>query len=224
MIQAILFDSDGLLVDTERLFFEATREAFAIDGAVISPEQWAIWYLAEGKHSREIGILLGIPYLQIDETINYRDLLFRAKLEAGVPVLPGVKETLVHLSKNFRLAVVTGSSRSRFEHVHSSTKLTDFFELVITSDDYDEPKPDSRCYSKALQALSLNSRDCLAVEDSPRGATAAISAGVRCVVIPTPLTNLALCPGGCDVLNNMTELQALIKKRKVTCESTAFSL
>jgi len=42
MIQAILFDSDGVLVDTERLFFEATREAFAIDGAVISPDQWAI--------------------------------------------------------------------------------------------------------------------------------------------------------------------------------------
>ena len=224
MIQAVLFDSDGLLVDTEQLFFEATREAFAIDEAVISPDQWATWYLSEGKRSREIGVLLGIPCLQIEETIKYRDQLFRTKLEAGVSVLPGVRETLADLSKNFRLAVVTGSSRSRFEHVHLSTKLTDFFELVITSDDYDEPKPDSQCYVKTLQALSLNPGDCLAVEDSPRGATAAISAGVRCVVIPTSLTNLALCPDGCDILNNMTELPALIKKGKVSCESTASSL
>ena len=47
MLQAVLFDSDGLLVDTERLFFEATREVFAVDGAVISPDQWAIHNLEQ---------------------------------------------------------------------------------------------------------------------------------------------------------------------------------
>jgi FMN phosphatase YigB (HAD superfamily) len=89
MIQAILFDSDGVLVDTEWLFFDATREAFAIDRAVISPDQWPIWYLAEGKRSREIGLLLCIPYLQIEETFKNRDRLFCAILEAGFSVFPG---------------------------------------------------------------------------------------------------------------------------------------
>jgi HAD superfamily hydrolase (TIGR01509 family) len=211
MMQAILFDSDGVLVDTEHLFFEATREAFAIYGVVISPDQWAIWYLAEGTRSREIAVLLGIPYFQIEETIKNRDRLFWDKVEAGVSVLPGVRETLLHLSKYSRLAVVTGASRSHFERVHLSTKLTHFFEHVTTRDDYDEPKPNPECYLRTLQSLSVNPWDCFAVEDSPRGATAAISAGVRCAVIPAPLTNLALCPDGCDILNNITELPVLTR-------------
>lgn len=156
-------------------------------------------------------MLLGISYLQIEETIKNRDRLFWAKVEAGVPVLPGVRETLFHLSKNFRLAVVTGASRLHFERVYLSTKLIDFFELVTTCDDYDEPKPNPECYLRTLQILSVSPRDCLAVEDSPRGATAA---GAWCSVIPTPLTNLALCPDECDILNNMTELSVLTKKKE----------
>jgi len=224
MIQAILFDSDGVLVDTERLFFEATQEAFAIDGALISPDQWAIWYLAEGKRSREIGMILGIPHSRIEETIKNRDRLFWANVAAGVPVLPGVKKTLRHLSKHCRLAVVTGASRSHFERVHLCTELTDFFEIVITCDDYNEPKPNPQCYLMALQILAVNPQDCLVVEDSPRGAAAAISAGVRCAVIPTPLTNLALCPDECDILYNMTELSLLTNNWKANSESTTSSL
>jgi HAD superfamily hydrolase (TIGR01509 family) len=210
MIQTILFDSDGVLVDTERLFFEATREVFAGFGAVIPPGQWAVWFLAESRRSREIGGLLGIPDPQMEEAIKRRDQLFWAKVEAGVSLLPGVRETLNHLSGNFRLAVVTGASRSHFEGVHAATELTDFFEVIITADDYDAPKPSPECYLKALQVLSVDPQSCLAVEDSPRGAAAAVSAGLRCAVIPTPLTNLSLCPGECDILNSMTELSLLI--------------
>lgn len=209
--KAILFDNDGVLVDTERLFFQATQEAFSADGALISLDQWATWYLAEGKRSREIGISLGIPELQIEATIKNRDRLFWANVEAGVPVLPGVREALRLYSKCYRLAVVTGASRSHFERVHSGTGLTGFFELIVARDDYDEPKPSPQCYLIALQALGVNPRDCLVVEDSPRGAAAAIRAGARCAVIPTPLTKLDLCPAGCEILNNMTELSSLTK-------------
>ncbi|RJP84235.1 MAG: HAD family phosphatase [Desulfobacteraceae bacterium] len=206
MIQTILFDSDGVLVDTERLFFEATQEVFAGFGAVIPPDQWAVWYLAESRRSREVAGLLGIPDSQVEAVIKHRDQLFWAKVEAGVSLLPGVRETLNHLSGNFRLAVVTGASRSHFEGVHAATELMDFFEVIITADDYDEPKPSPQCYQKAMHVLSVNPKECLAVEDSPRGAAAAISAGVRCAVIPTPLTNISLCPGECDILSSMTEL------------------
>lgn len=211
MIKAILFDSDGVLVDTERLFFEATREAFLIDGVVLSPSQWAIWYLAESKSSRDIGLLLGISSSQIEKTIKNRDQLFWSKVEAGVSVFPGVRDTLLQLSNEFRLAIVTGASRSHFERVHLFSNLIDFFELIITYDDYDEPKPSPQCYLRTLQRLSLEPLDCLAVEDSPRGAKAAISAGMRCAVIPTSLTNLALCPKECDILNNISELSRLTK-------------
>jgi HAD superfamily hydrolase (TIGR01509 family) len=222
-IKAILFDSDGVLIDTERLFFEATQAAFSADGAMVSPDQWATWYLAEGRRSREIGVLLGIPRIRIEATIENRDRLFWDNVKAGVPVLPGVREALCHLSKGYRLAVVTGASRSHFARVHSSTGLAGFFELIVARDDYGEPKPNPECYLMALQRLGVDPQECLVVEDSPRGATAAVRAGARCAVIPTPLTRLDLCPAGCQILNDMTQLSSL-PIWEASHESTASSI
>ena len=87
-------------------------------------------------------------------------------------------------------------------------------DLVIfqknKNDDYEEAKPSPHAYQTALQKLSLKAGECLAVEDSPRGATSSVSAGVTCYVIPTPLTDISLCPPGCNVLNNLKQLVELV--------------
>jgi HAD superfamily hydrolase (TIGR01509 family) len=206
MIQAILFDSDGVLVDTERLLYEATSAVFASAGAVISREEWSRWYLGEGKRSREVAELVGIPPSRIDTAIKERDGLFRARIDEGVSVLPGVPETIERLSRRFRLAVVTGASRGHFERVHSSTGLRRYFETIVTCDDYDQVKPHPGAYIKAMERLALDPNECLAVEDSPRGAAAAAAAGIRCVVVPTDLTDLSLCPPGCAIIGDIRRL------------------
>lgn len=210
MIQAILFDSDGVLVDTERLFFDATRSAFESAGVKLSQGQWARWYLGESKPSLEIAQMLGIPSVEVEAIITKRNALFWSQIDQGAPVFPGVRETLSHLSQHVRLAIVTGASRRHFERVHLSTGLNDFFDVVVTRDDYEEAKPSPHAYQTALQKLSLKAGECLAVEDSPRGATSSVSAGVTCYVIPTPLTDISLCPPGCNVLNNLKQLVELV--------------
>ncbi|MBP1732740.1 MAG: HAD-superfamily hydrolase, subfamily variant 3 [Deltaproteobacteria bacterium] len=211
MIQAILFDSDGVLVDTERLFFDATRTAFESAGVSLSDKQWARWYLGEGRGSREIAEMVGIPQPRIEAAIAERDKLFWARIDEGVPIMPGVEETIEGLAHYFRLAIVTGASRGHFDRVHASTGLRRFFQTVVTSEEYERAKPHPQAYLTAMERLGLNANEYLAVEDSPRGAAAAVAAGIRCVVIPTTLTDVVLCPAGCTFLDNMTHLLALLE-------------
>lgn len=204
MTQAILFDSDGVLVDTERLFFEATRATFASAGVTLTGQQWAHWFLGHGKRSREIAELCGIPATGIESLIAARDALFWQFIDRGTPVFPGVPSALAILSRHYRLAVVTGASRNHYDRVHASTALSHFFEAVITSDDYEHVKPHPQAYLTALNRLGLQPEACMAVEDSPRGASSAVAAGLSCVVIPTPLTDRRLCPPACSFVADVS--------------------
>jgi HAD superfamily hydrolase (TIGR01509 family) len=205
-LKAILFDNDGVLVDTEQMFFESTRQVFAAAGTLLSPQQWAKLYLAEGRPSKEIALLLGMPATRADEIIPQRNADFLSRISHGVPPMAGVQELLAHLVKKVRLAVVTGASRQHFDRVHASTGLSHYFEQVITSDDYESVKPSPDAYLTALERLSLSPGECLAVEDSPRGANSAKAAGIPCALIPTGLTDISLCPPDCIVLQNLTQL------------------
>lgn len=211
-VQAILFDSDGVLVDTERLYFEATRTAFASAGAFISKEQWARWYLGESLPSSEIARKVGVPASCVDSIIAQRNDRFWNRIDAGTPIFPNVRETLKNLSRYFRLAVVTGATRPHFERVHASTGMGSFFDIIVTRDDCQKAKPHPHAYQVALGKLSLEPENCLAVEDSPRGAAAAVAAGVPCCIIPTMLTDMDLCPPGCKVLNHISQLPDMARQ------------
>lgn len=78
--------------------------------------------------------------------------------------------------------------------------------------DYDEAKPSPQAYLTALARIELSVHECLAVEDSPRGAVAARAAGLRCAVVPTPLTAIGLCPEGCEVLRDFSSLPELLTR------------
>ncbi len=209
MIKAVLFDSDGVLVDSERIFFDATRKAFAQAGAAIDGRIWARWYLSEGRHSAEIARELGISESRIEEVIRQRNADFHDRISRGVPVMPGVPDVLERLRDQYRLAVVTGADREHFDLVHRTTGLVGYFETVVTRDDCREVKPAPEAYLTVLDRLALQPEECLAVEDSPRGAVAAVSAGIMCTVFRTALTNVFLCPPQCTVIDDLSEVPVL---------------
>lgn len=209
MIKAILFDSDGVLVDSEQIFFDATREAFAQAGAEIDARKWARWYLSEGRHSADIARELGISESRIDGVIRQRNADFYGRIARGVPVMPGVPDVLESLCDTYRLAVVTGADREHFDLVHRNTGLVRFFETVVTRDDCRDVKPAPEAYLTVLDRLELRPKECLAVEDSPRGAVAAVAAGITCVVLRTALTDVFLCPPQCTVIDDMSQISVL---------------
>ncbi len=199
LIDAVLWDSDGVLVDTESVFFESTREAFAAAGIALTRDHWARFYLGEGQSSQQIAVHLGLPAEQAASFLEQRNQAFRRRLQEGVALRPDVRETLRQLRGRVRLAVVTGSTRDHFELTQRDACLLPYFELVLTFEDYARPKPWPDGYLMALQRLGLPAHRCLAVEDSPRGVQAARAAGIRCILVPTELTEVQLCQGLCEI-------------------------
>jgi HAD superfamily hydrolase (TIGR01509 family) len=188
MIEVVLWDNDGVLLDTEILFYETTRGAFARLGLDLTKEIWGRQYLGEGKSSREIAALLGGDPDRIAGVMDERNRHYRQILDQPPAVRPQVRETLGELSGRVRMAIVTGCHHDQLQLMHRSSGLLGYFEAIVTGDECSHPKPHPELYLAALKALVVSARCCLAVEDSPRGLASAMAAGVPCVVVPTDLT------------------------------------
>jgi len=193
MIKAVLFDNDGVLIDSESVFYDYTRDALASAGVNLSPLYWARHYLGNGLRSVEIAESLGLSRSAATEIIEARNRRFMARLQEGFVPFPGVMETLSLIRGWVRMAMVTGSPLDKLLLAHRETDLLPLFDCVITSDDYIHSKPHPAPYRAALDRLGIVPGECLAVEDSPRGLNAAHAAGIRCLLIPTPLTDMEMC-------------------------------
>jgi HAD superfamily hydrolase (TIGR01549 family) len=191
LVQAVLWDNDGILVDSEHIFFEITRSAFARLGLDLTRDIWGIQYLGEGTSSREIARNLGADPEEYKRVLDERNSRYREVIKSNPPpVRFQVPETLARLSGRVRLGIVTGCHRDLFNSMHRLSGLLDYFDAVITGDECDKPKPDPALYLMALKALNLKPEDCIAVEDTKRGLLAATNAGIGCIVVPTDLTRM----------------------------------
>jgi HAD superfamily hydrolase (TIGR01509 family) len=190
MIRAVLWDNDGVLLDSETVFFEITRSAFARLGLDLTKEVWGTQYLGEGRSSREIAMSLGADPVAIGPVLDERNNDHMIALEQPPAIRPHVSETLRALAGRATMGLVTGCHRRQLHLMHRSSGLLGFFDTIVTGDDCTEPKPSPAPYLAAVKALDLDVRDCIAVEDSRRGLLSATAAGIACVVVPTDLTRM----------------------------------
>lgn len=213
MIDAILWDNDGVLVDTEYLFFESTRRTLARVGIELTLDTFLDLSMRQGRSVFELIIDTGSEQEQIARLKYERDYLYSEMLRRDTRVLPGVEETLGELHGRVRMAVVTSSQRVHFDAAHAQTGLIGYFEFVLTREDYRETKPNPEPYLLALDRLGMKADTCLVVEDSERGLASALAAGLRCIVIPNNLTRncsfrgaAAILPGAADLLDALASL------------------
>ncbi|MEN6320916.1 MAG: HAD family phosphatase [Syntrophaceae bacterium] len=199
MIKAILWDNDGVLLDTEILFFEVTKSAFLRLGLDLTEEVWGCEYLGRGQRSRDIALSLGGDPDCFSSVMDERNALYSRILEQPPPVRPLVRETLSVLFGKVKMAIVTGSHREQFLTMHKSNGLLDFFDTIITGDDYTHSKPHPEPYVTAMKELDVTAEQCIAVEDSPRGLASATSAGIRCIIVPTRLTQMLEFPNALSI-------------------------
>ncbi|NTV02180.1 MAG: HAD family phosphatase [Chlorobiaceae bacterium] len=199
MIHAVLWDNDGLLLDSEALFFELTRSFFAEAGFVLDETYWGLEYLGNAKHSSQIARELGMPPGTAGPLIEWRNNAFVERIRHTVPLMPKVRETIESLSGTVRLGLVTGSPRDKVELMHGPEGLLRHFEVIVTDDEVDNPKPHPEPYLKALEQLGLGPGQCLAVEDSRRGLASAHAAGIDCIVVPNALTRVQRFEHACAV-------------------------
>jgi len=187
MIEAVLWDNDGVLVDTERLYFRATRETLARAGAELTREHFIEYIMRRGQSVWEVLL----PHLDADEIGRWRrirDDAYSELLRIEACVIPGATETVRAMHGKHRMAIVTSAHREHFELAHRTSGLPAMFEVILTREDYKESKPHPEPYLTALARLGVLPDRAIAIEDSERGLAAARAAGLRCIVIPHELT------------------------------------
>ena len=210
MIRAILWDNDGVLVDTEGLYFQAGHEVLATQGVELTHRDFAEQSLQKGL---SVFDFLPDQNAELIEQLRLkRNARYSALLAEGVQVVDGVVETLETFYGRVQMGIVTGSLRDHFDIVHAKTDLLPFFDFVLAREDYEEAKPHPDAYLTAMRLHGLQPDDCVVVEDSERGCVAAAAAGLRVLAVPNELSKYGDFSSAYKILNSVRDIVDEIEK------------
>jgi HAD superfamily hydrolase (TIGR01509 family) len=180
MFDGIFWDNDGVLMETEHLYYQANAAALAGAGVDLSREDFCRISLIQGES------VLGLvtDKCAAGELRRVRDEIYFRLLGEEAQAYPGVLATLERLHGRQPMAVVTSCTRSNFLQMHRSSGLLGYFDFILTREDYTASKPDPEPYRTACARAGLEPGRCLAIEDSERGVTSAARAGLAVAAIP----------------------------------------
>ena len=206
----IFWDNDGVLVDTEPLYLQASREALARVGITLSENNFARISLTEGRSIFDLASERGLPDNTIADLRRWRNARYADLLETEDVTIKGAREVLEALYGKIGMAIVTSSQKHHFEIIHRRTGLLGFFDFCLTRGDYAMSKPAAEPYLLALQLSRYHAEQALVIEDSPRGLSAAKSAGLTCWVIPGQHTGEESFAQADRILRSIDEIPGLV--------------
>ncbi|WP_342779349.1 HAD family phosphatase [Nonomuraea turkmeniaca] len=186
-MEAVFFDMDGLLVDSERVWLEIETEVMGRLGARWTPEHQA--HLVGGSMERTVGYMLAVSGSSVPGATVRQWMLdgMVTRLSAGVRLMPGASELLDAVrAEGVPLGLVTSSLKEIADAVLKGVGR-DRFDIVVTADDVSHTKPDPEPYLTAAALLGVEPVRCVVLEDSPNGVAAATAAGCAVVAVPNLL-------------------------------------
>ncbi|MBA3944321.1 MAG: HAD family hydrolase [Herpetosiphonaceae bacterium] len=206
-IQALIFDFDGLLVDTETPAYESWVEIYRQHGAKLPRQLYQLDIGTAGVFD-PIGELQRLTGKVLDEaTILEARQTLKEHMSVEQPLLPGVAAMLQDAQAlGLPIAVASSSSRRWVEGWLERHAIRSFFHCVVTSDDVAHVKPAPDLFLGAAACLSIAPAHCLVFEDAPNGMLAAAAAGIRCVAVPGPITADLTLPPVAMRLSSLAEL------------------
>lgn len=190
-LEGILFDFDGLILDTETPIFQAWRKKFRDYGKELLLEDWA---QILGKSSDELGPLEGFLNDIPDPEARKQILAEVSEDEKALVIeqapLPGVVELIKKShDEGIKLGIVSSSDREWVHNHLERLELLDYFDHTSCADDVDVAKPDPELYRLGLEKMSVDPARVIVLEDSPNGVLAAKRAGLFCIAVPNQLTS-----------------------------------
>ncbi len=188
MIKALIFDMDGLMIDSERLYFQAEEDMAKQFGVQLREE--TLWKMMGTKPIEGLAIFVKDLQLPISaqEALDMRNKVMRKKLQTELEPMPGLFHILETFFNRFKLAVCTGAQEEFLNIVVDSLKIRNKFDVLQSSDGIVKGKPEPEIYLKTCKKLRVNPQDCFVLEDSANGVTAGKKAGCTVIAIPSEYT------------------------------------
>lgn len=209
MKRYILWDHDGVLVDTEPLYYEATRDALGALGLDLPLEDY-LADMGDGLSSWERAIREGISEDVVVSGRQRRDRRYQDLLVERDIEIPGVEDVLATLAQQYSMAIVTTAKRDDFELIHRDRNIVGYMDFVLTNGDYERSKPAPDPYLTALERFGAVGEEAVVIEDSARGLRSAIAAGIDCVVVDNDFVSSQDFSGARARIGSLVELADLL--------------
>ena len=183
----LLFDNDGVLVETEPYYFKANVKALREFGLELEFDVY-MEIMARGGTAWEIAQKQGISKRDIDKKRQLRDVYYQEFIQSQEIEIDGVVDVLKELSKKYKMGIVTTSRRVDFDLVHQKREIVAYMDFTLCVEEYPRSKPYPDPYLAGMKKFNALKEECLVIEDSQRGLTSAVNAGIECVVVKNEFT------------------------------------
>ncbi len=214
MKKYILFDHDGVLVETENWYYMANKRALESLGIDL-PRDAYLTDMANGISAWEAARVSGVSESEISRGRELRDRYYQEYLITQDIEIEGVLETLDVLAGEYRMGIVTTSKPPDFALIHERRAILDYMEFYLTREDYERAKPHPEPYLRGLQRFGATAAETVVVEDSARGLKSALAAGIECIVVANEFTAAHDLSGATAKVATFRELPSAIKGLQV---------
>jgi HAD superfamily hydrolase (TIGR01509 family) len=183
-IVAVIFDLDGVLLDSEAAWVEVKREFAEESGAQWKEKaQWEMLGMSSTEWSQYMHDELGVPVAPERISSEVADRLVH-QYRQRLPLLPGAVEAVRSLARHWPLAVASSSNRNVIDLVVQKAGLADAFQATVSSEEVERGKPAPDVYLEAAKRLGIEPTACVAIEDSTNGIRSAHAAGMTVIAVP----------------------------------------
>jgi HAD superfamily hydrolase (TIGR01509 family) len=210
MKKYILFDNDGVLVETEIWYYEANKRVFKECFNLPLTIESYMPLMAKGITCWTLAKKAGFNQRAVNEARTLRNIYYQEFIQKEDLLIPGAKEVIEALSQKYKMAIITTSRRSDFELIHHKKEITQYMDFILCEKEYDRVKPHPAPYLKALELFAAHPDESIVVEDSERGLTSAIRAGVECIIVKNEFTKSHDFSGATYKINSLSQLETFL--------------
>jgi HAD superfamily hydrolase (TIGR01509 family) len=207
-LRGLIFDFDGLLVDTEQAAYEAWREQYLKHGVDLPLSEWVFCIGGFGGEFHSCDHLVASVGREVDrESVRVARAHRKKALIEDLPLKDGAQDLLIEAKAlGLRIGLASSSGYAYVSEILSRLGVLQLFDHFATGNEVLNAKPAADVYLLALEKLGVAPEDAVAIEDSPNGAIAATAAGIHCVVVPNAITQMLVFPPNTPLFSSLLDL------------------